>query len=91
MQIQNIAMPAKKTAPGFQKRGSKYNFAALGVNDGSCIVLDDVLDPRKAQTRLSSALANHRKSGGVGKFAVRTFDQVVDGQTRTLVGVWRTE
>ena len=92
MQVTNIPMPTKKTVGGFQKRGSKYDLSSLGVNDGSCIVLDDVLDPKKGQTRLSSAVANYRKQGGTGKFAIRTFDHAgADGVTRTVVGVWRTE
>ncbi len=89
MQVQNIPMPTKKTFGGFQKRGSKYDLSALGVNDGSCIVLSDVLDPKKASSRLSSAVAQHRKAGKPGKFAIRTFTP--EGTQQTLVGVWRVE
>lgn len=89
MQVQNMPMPAKKTFGGFQKRGSKYDLSKLGVNDGTCLVLTDVLDPKKASSRLSSAVAQYRKAGNPGKFSIRTFTP--EGTTQTLVGVWRVE
>ena len=82
--VKSIAMPARTANPAFGKRGSKYPIADLVAGSGIAIVLDGI-DNKKDHSKLSSAVANYKKTGGTGKFSIRTFQE--DGKTK--VGLWK--
>lgn len=65
---------------------SKYDFGALTVG-GPALVEDGVVNVKKAQSRMTSALVAYRaRSGSKAKFSVRTFTNE-DGSD--AVGVWK--
>ena len=82
--IKTFAMPARTSNGVTGKRGSKYPLADLKAGSDDCIVLEGI-DNKKDHSRLSSAVANFRKAGGVGRFSIRSF--TVDGVTK--VGIWK--
>lgn len=90
IQIASMQMPARTTNAVVGKRGSKYPLANLRAGTEDAIILDDI-DSKKAHSKLSSAVANFRKAGGVGKFSIRTFTVQEDNVTKTRVGLWRVE
>lgn len=78
----DIPMPALKR---FSKKGSIYDFASLEVG-GQGLIDSDVVDAKKAHSRVSSALTAYKKrTSDAGKFTVRLVE--IDGQQ--AVGVWR--
>jgi hypothetical protein len=85
----SMPMPTRTAFNPVGKRGSKYDLASLTAGSDEAIVLEG-LDPKKDHSKLSSAVANFRKAGGEGKFAIRTFTVEEDGVQKTKVGVWRT-
>lgn len=86
--IASMSMPARTTNAVIGKRGSKYPLAALRAGTEDAIILDG-LNPKKDHSKLSSAVANFKKAGGTGKFAIRTFKVEVDGTEQTRVGIWK--
>lgn len=69
----------------FSAKGSQYDFASLRVG-GDALVEADVVDSKKAHSRVSSALTAYRKrSGDKGQFTVRVAK--VDGVD--VIGVWK--
>lgn len=90
IQIASMQMPARTTNAVVGKRGSKYPLADLRAGTEDAIILDGI-DSKKDHSKLSSAVANYRKAGGVGKFSIRTFTVQEDGVAKTRVGLWRTE
>jgi predicted aspartyl protease len=87
--FQTMAMPPRTVSAAFgAKRGSKYNLAALEAGTDQCIVLDG-MDSKKDHSKLSSAVANYKKSGGTGKFSIRTVKVTEDGVEKTKVGLWK--
>ena len=85
----SMPMPLRTSFSPVGKRGSKYDLGSLTAGTDECIVLAGV-DSKKDHSKLSSAVANYRKAGGEGKFAIRTFTVTEDGVQKTKVGVWRT-
>ena len=91
IQIASMQMPARTTNAVVGKRGSKYPLADLRAGTEDAIILDGI-DSKKDHSKLSSAVANYRKAGGVGKFSIRTFTVTSpQGVPQTRVGLWRTE
>lgn len=88
IQIASMSMPARTTNAVIGKRGSKYPLADLRAGTEDSIILDG-LNPKKDHSKLSSAVANYRKAGGTGKFAIRTFTVNEDGTDKTKVGLWK--
>jgi hypothetical protein len=87
--IKTLAMPARTVNAAFgAKRGSKYPLAALRAGTEDCIVLEG-MDSKKDHSKLSSAVANFKKSGGTGKFSIRTVKVTEDGVEKTKVGIWK--
>lgn len=71
----------------FSEKGSQYDFSALTVG-GPALVDSDVVDAKKAHSRVSSALTAYRKrSADKSKFTVRIAE--VDG--KQVIGVWKLE
>lgn len=71
----------------FSAKGSQYDFASLTVG-GPALVDTDVVDGKKAHSRVSSALTAYRKrSGDAGKYTVRVTK--LDG--KDVIGVWKLE
>lgn len=82
--VMNIPLPALTR---YSAKGSQYDFAALQVG-GPALVDQDVIDPKKAHSRVSSALTAYRKrTGDMSKFTVRITQ--VDG--KDVIGVWKLE
>lgn len=82
IELVNISIP--KTS---RTVSSKYKFQDLVVG-GPAMVETDVIDPKKAQSKMTSALVAYRsRSGDRAKYSVRTF-KAEDGTDR--VGVWKT-
>jgi hypothetical protein len=87
--FQTMAMPARKVNAAFGKRGSKYNLADLPAGSDQCIMLEG-MDSKKDHSKLSSAVANYKKSGGTGKFSIRTITtKTAEGVEQTKVGLWK--
>ena len=86
--IKTFAMPARTSNGVVGKRGSKYPLADLKAGTDDCIVLDG-LSVKKDHSRLSSAVANYRKAGGVGRFSIRSFTVQENGVEKTRVGIWK--
>lgn len=79
--LQNVALP--KTS---RTTSSKYNFAGLTVG-GPALVETEVVDVKKASSKLASALVAYRKrTGDKSKFTIRVFPQA-DGSD--AVGCWK--
>lgn len=88
---QSIPMPARKLNAAFGKRGSKYDLAGLVAGSDQAIVLSGI-DSKKDHSKLSSAVANYRKTGGTGKFTIRTIvTKDENGVEKTSVGLWKLE
>lgn len=84
--LQTIAL-ALPPLTRFSTKGSQYDFAALVVG-GPALVDSDVVDAKKAHSRVSSALTAYRKrSGDKSKFTVRIAE--IDG--KQVIGVWKLE
>lgn len=80
--LANVALP--KTS---RTVASKYAFGQLTVG-GPALVETEVVDTKKAASKLTSALVAYRKrTGDKSKFSVRTFTQA-DGTD--AVGCWKT-
>lgn len=81
----NMALP-KLTRTSAEGKASIYDFASLA--DGECFLVQDVIDLKKAKSKLQSAIGAYRKRTGdkTSVFAVRSFinEDGTDG-----VGVWR--
>ena len=81
----NRALP-KLTRTSAEGKASIYDFASLA--DGECFLVQDVIDLKKAKSKLQSAIGAYRKRTGdkTSVFAVRSFinEDGTDG-----VGVWR--
>jgi hypothetical protein len=78
----NVAIP--KTS---RTVSSKYLFGDLTVG-GPAMVESDVVDTKKAQSKMTSALVAYRaRTGDKSKYSVRTF-KAEDGTDR--IGVWKT-
>ena len=88
--FQTMAMPPRTVSAAFgAKRGSKYNLAALEAGTDQCIVLEG-MSSKKDHSKLSSAVANYKKSGGTGKFSIRTITtKTAEGVEQTKVGLWK--
>jgi hypothetical protein len=87
--IKTLAMPPRTVSASFgAKRGSKYPLADLKAGTEDCIILEG-LHPKKEHSKLSSAVTNYRKSGGTGKFSIRTVKFTEDGVEKTKVGIWK--
>lgn len=85
MAITLKSIPIPKTSRTVE---SKYGFGALTVG-GPALVEDGVINVKKAQSRMTSALVAYRaRSGSKAKFSVRTFTNE-DGSD--AVGVWKVE
>ena len=82
--ITSRPMPARAVGV-IGQRGSKYDLESLKAGTDDCIIIDATAS-KKAHSTLSSAVANYRKAGKPGKFAIRTFTE--DGVMK--VGVWST-
>lgn len=82
LKVMNLPLPALTR---FSSKGSTYDFASLTVN-GPALVDSDVIDAKKAHSRVSSALTAYRKrSGDKGQFTVRVTK--LDGVD--VIGVWK--
>lgn len=67
---------------------SKYNFGALVVG-GPALVEDEVVNAKKAQSRMASALVAYRaRTGDTSKFIVRIVKDEATGVES--VAVWKT-
>jgi len=88
--IKTLAMPPRTVSASFgAKRGSKYPLADLKAGTDDCIVLEGV-SSKKDHSKLSSAVTNYRKSGGTGKFSIRTVKTTnAEGVEQTKVGIWK--
>lgn len=86
--IQTMSMPARTVNAAIGKRGSKYPLATLRAGTEDAVILEG-LNPKKDHSKLSSAVANYKKSGGVGRFSIRTFTVTEDGVEKTKVGLWK--
>lgn len=83
--VMNIPMPARRSLSN--SGNTKYDLGALTPETNECIVIDDVVNVKKAVSRLTSAVAAYRKRGNAShRFAVRSFKKE-DGTD--AVGVWR--
>lgn len=81
IELQNVAIP--KTARSVT---SKYAFGSLVVG-GPALVETEVVNAKKAQSKLTSALVAYRaRTGDKSKFTIRTFTKV-DGTE--AVGAWK--
>ena len=81
IELVNVSIP--KTS---RTVSSKYKFGDLTVG-GPAMVETDVIDPKKAQSKMTSALVAYRsRTGDRSKFSVRTF-KAEDGTDR--IGVWK--
>lgn len=88
LSMTTLAIPALKR---FSAKASVYPFADLVVG-GECLLDTDVTDPKKAHSRVSSALTAYKKrSGNTAKFTVRGV-QVPDetGAMKDAIAVWKT-
>lgn len=84
LKTMQLALPALTR---FSAKGSQYDFPSLVVG-GPALVDTDVVDPKKAHSRVSSALTAYRKrSGDTSKFTVRVTK--LDG--KDVIGVWKLE
>ena len=84
LKTMQLALPALTR---FSAKGSQYDFAGLTVG-GPALVDTDVTDPKKAHSRVSSALTAYRKrSKDTSKFTVRVTQ--LDG--KDVIGVWKLE
>lgn len=83
--IMNIPMPARRSLSNEGR--TKYDLGSLTPESNECIVIDDVVNVKKAVSRLTSAVGAYRKRGNLShRFAVRSFKKE-DGND--AVGVWR--
>ena len=79
--LQNVAIP--KTS---RTVSSKYAFGSLTVG-GPALVENEVIDPKKAQSKITSALVAYRnRTGDKSKFTVRVFKNE-DGSDS--IGCWK--
>lgn len=79
------SIPIPKTSRTVE---SKYDFGSLTVG-GPALVEDGVVNVKKAQSRMTSALVAYRsRSGDRSRYSVRTFTND-DGSD--AVGVWKVE
>lgn len=83
-----IAMPARRPLQPSAPRETKYDLASLAPESADCLIETDTVNIKKAQSRLTSAVASYRKRPGneLHRFAVRTFK---DENGQDVVGVWR--
>jgi hypothetical protein len=82
LSLMSVAIP--KTS---RTTSSKYAFDQLTVG-GAALVESDVVDAKKAASKINSALIAYRKrTGDKSKFSVRVFKQA-DGTD--AVGAWKT-
>jgi hypothetical protein len=81
IELMNVAIP--KTS---RTASSKYKFGDLTVG-GPAMVESEVVDSKKAQSKMTSALVAYRsRTGDRSRFSVRTF-KAEDGTDR--IGVWK--
>lgn len=86
VQIQTMPLPARRALSN--AGSSKYDLGALQPGSDQCIVIDDVVNTKKAVSRLTSAVAAYKKrTNPNARFAVRSFKKQEDGTD--AVGVWR--
>lgn len=83
--LTTMPLPARRSATN---RGNvKYDLGALEAGSDKCILLDEVVDVKKAVSRLTSAVAAYRKrNNSNAQFTVRSFK---NDQDQDMVGVWR--
>lgn len=85
VQIQTMPLPARRALSN--AGSSKYDLGALQAGSDQCIIIDDVVNTKKAVSRLTSAVAAYKKrTNPNARFAVRSFKKE-DGTD--AVGVWR--
>lgn len=89
VQIQTMPLPARRALSN--AGSSKYDLGALQAGSDQCIIIDDVVNTKKAVSRLTSAVAAYKKrTNPNARFAVRSFqEQNADGVKVDKVGVWR--
>lgn len=81
LELVNVAIP--KTS---RTVASKYKFDELTVG-GPAMVESEVVDVKKAQSKMTSALVAYRaRTGNRAKYSVRSF-KAEDGTDR--IGVWK--
>ena len=84
--IRTIPLPARTV---HTKRGkSKYDLAALVPGSEQCISEEGVINPDKAQSRLSSAVSSFKKRPGneSARFTIRRY---LNAEGQDCVGCWR--
>lgn len=84
MSITLANIPVPKTS---RTASSKYKFGDLTVG-GPAMVETDVVDTKRAQSKMTSALVAYRsRTGDRSRFTVRVFKDETDGTDR--IGVWK--
>lgn len=85
MSITLTHQPLPRTARTVE---SKYSFEQLVVG-GPCLADTEVIDVKKATSRMTSALAAYRKrTGDKSRFSTRPFK---NGDGSDAVGVWKVK